>query len=178
MNTYNRSGTCEICKHLESNRLAEIELALVLFPPKSHIARTDGGHLIVTVPYHTNNRTALSPAELLSIDLLSIATAKVLTSYCNAAMVNYQENGNWSLGDPQRNHVHMHIYGRARNASAQPFGESLTFPKRKDVSGWNPGGFSTDEQSELKRLLEDEIRSPSSTPFKEAIAKISRGSTQ
>jgi hypothetical protein len=37
--------------------------------------------------------------------------------------INYQDNGNWH---PQ---LHVHLYGRARSAVRQPFGQALVFPR-------------------------------------------------
>jgi hypothetical protein len=36
--------------------------------------------------------------------------------------INYQDNGNW------RHELHVHLYGRARSAKGQPWGQPLALP--------------------------------------------------
>jgi hypothetical protein len=62
--------------------------------------------------------------------------------------INYQDNGNWSVFHPDGPHLHIHIYGRAKSALIQKYGQSLYFPHR-------------DEQPEfyesLKPLTNDDV---------------------
>jgi hypothetical protein len=49
----------------------------------------------------------------------------------DVARINYQENGNWSALRPEGPYLHLHLYGRARSAVKQPFGEALYLPSKK-----------------------------------------------
>lgn len=165
---------CDICVHVRSHVLLHAGFAVIMAPSKSHIAPADGGHLLVMVPRYVNNRTQLTPCGASGYRLLSVVAGTTIMSYCDASMVNYQENGNWSQGQPSKNHIHMHIYGRSKIAQAQPFGESLTFPRRNQISAWNPGGFNQTELEELTRLLEMNAANARFDDFKTAITKITQ----
>jgi hypothetical protein len=49
----------------------------------------------------------------------------------NIGRINYQDNGNWSVFTPEGPHLHIHIYGRAINATHQPYGQALFFPHKE-----------------------------------------------
>ncbi|MEO7727795.1 MAG: HIT domain-containing protein, partial [Burkholderiales bacterium] len=96
-------------------------------PEQPHVARGDGGHLIINPKVTVEDRTSLSRA--LAIELMK------LTMVCGEAMktvltrkgidigrINYQDNGNW------RHELHLHLYGRAHGAKLQPYGHPLSFP--------------------------------------------------
>ena len=65
--------------------------------------------------------------------------------------INYQDNGNW------RHELHVHLYGRAKSATKQRYGEALSFPKPEKgyYEGLSP--LDADDiasvQSEIERLL-------------------------
>ena len=42
--------------------------------------------------------------------------------------INYQDNGNWTEFKPSGSSLHLHLYGRARSAKIQKYGQSLFFP--------------------------------------------------
>ena len=99
----------------------------VIVPDRPHVARADGGHLIINPRQAVPDRTHLSREQ--AVELVK------LTMVCGAAMqavlpplgvdigrINYQDNGNW------RHELHVHLYGRARNAQLQPYGHALRFP--------------------------------------------------
>ncbi len=45
--------------------------------------------------------------------------------------INYQENGNWSVFKPEGSHLAIHLYGRAKSAKIQKYGDALNFPHPK-----------------------------------------------
>ncbi|HLD31868.1 MAG TPA: hypothetical protein VJB37_03165 [Patescibacteria group bacterium] len=50
----------------------------------------------------------------------------------NIGRINYQDNGNWSVFKPEGPYLHLHLYGRARNAQQQKFGQALYLPHREE----------------------------------------------
>ncbi len=44
--------------------------------------------------------------------------------------VNWQEMGNWSVFKPEGITLHMHIFGRAKSAITQLYGEAVKLPFR------------------------------------------------
>ena len=95
---------------------------------KPHIARMDGGHLVIFPKREVEDRTQLTREESQELMKLSITFGKAMKHALNqngvdVARINYQENGNWH---PR---MHLHLYGRAKSAKIQKFGEALCFPK-------------------------------------------------
>jgi hypothetical protein len=45
--------------------------------------------------------------------------------------INYQDNGNWSVFKPEGPYLHYHLYGRAKSAKYQKYGEALYSPLRE-----------------------------------------------
>lgn len=113
-------------------------------PSKPHIAANEGGHLFAILDRQARSRLDLSPGELLDLDFLSIVGAKCLSSCYSSDWFNFQENGNWSLNQPEHI-VHLHVYGRRRDSQDQPFGEALLFPKSDKLETWRRIPFTKDE---------------------------------
>jgi len=44
--------------------------------------------------------------------------------------VNWQEMGNWSVFKPEGILLHMHVFGRAKSAQVQKYGEAVKLPFR------------------------------------------------
>lgn len=44
--------------------------------------------------------------------------------------INWQEMGNWSVFKPEGPTLHMHIFGRAKSAITQKYGEAIKLPFR------------------------------------------------
>ncbi len=96
-------------------------------PEHPHVARGDGGHLIINPKVTVEDRTQLSGAlaiELMKFTMVAGEAMKtVLTrNGIEIGRINYQDNGNW------RHELHVHLYGRARAAKLQPYGQPLAFP--------------------------------------------------
>jgi hypothetical protein len=60
--------------------------------------------------------------------------------------INWQEMGNWSVFKPGGIRLHMHIFGRAKNAKTQKYGEAVKLPFR------DTGFYDT-----FKKLDQDDI---------------------
>lgn len=100
---------------------------VVLAPEQPHVSRGDGGHLIVNPRVAVEDRTQLSREQAIELVKLTMVAGEamktVLTrSGIDIGRINYQDNGNW------RHELHVHLYGRARAATMQPWGHPLAFP--------------------------------------------------
>ena len=125
----------------------------VTAPEKPHIDRDDGGHLRIAPKIPIEDRTKLSPR-------LACECMK-LTMVCGEAMaivmpkrgvdigrINYQDNGNWLPT------FHIHVYGRARTAKTQKFGDAMILPQRS-TGFYDTFGPLTEEDV---RALHEEIQ--------------------
>lgn len=128
-------------------------------PDKPHIDRNDGGHIIISPKIPVEDRTKLSPSfakELIKLTMVAgEAMKKVMNKHSvDIARINYQDNGNWK---PM---LHIHVYGRAKSAKIQKFGQALHFPKPETGFYDNNKPLtrkdSTVIRSEIKRLLQTE----------------------
>lgn len=146
-------NNCIYCS--PSNRLVIFTgiTSQLLVPKRMHIKPEDGGHLIVSPLRHLRRRINLSVQELLEIDYLSILSTRLLEVICEIDEVNYQENGNWTTALPDIQHLHLHVYGRRKDSTAQPFGEALRFPYKAELENWRVSGFSDAQIDRMKTLI-------------------------
>lgn len=132
---------------------------------KPHIDRNDGGHILIIPKIPVEDLTKLNPSlakELIKLVMVvGEAMKEVLNQHgVDIGIINYQENGNWSVFAPKGPHLHVHLYGRAISAKTQKYGEALYFPKpetgfydqnkpltQEDISGI---------KKEIERLLQAE----------------------
>ena len=97
-------------------------------PERPHIDRLDGGHIVINPKVPVEDRTKLSPTLAKELMMLTMVAGEAMTIGLNkrgidVARINYQDNGNW------RHELHIHLYGRAKSATKQTYGEALHFPK-------------------------------------------------
>lgn len=100
---------------------------------KPLITRLDGGHLTITPKVRVADRTKLSPRLAIEFMRLTMIVGEAMETALNArginiGRINYQDNGNWAVFTPQGPHFHLHLYGRAKSATIQKYGESCLFP--------------------------------------------------
>jgi diadenosine tetraphosphate (Ap4A) HIT family hydrolase len=110
---------------------------LVDAPDKPLVDRYDGGHIIITPKVAVRDRQELEPAQAIELMRLTMITGDAMSTIMNQhrvdiGRINYQDNGNWSVFNPGGPHLHIHIYGRARQAKIQRFGQALFFPHRDE----------------------------------------------
>ena len=122
----------------------------VVTPNKPHITRTDGGHLVIVPKRAVKNRTELTAKEACELMKTSMVFGKAMKMALNKngvdiERINYQENGNWV---PE---MHLHLYGRARSAKIQKFGEALNFPKLETGFYNNNEPLTNDDINEIKK---------------------------
>lgn len=101
------------------------------------VGRTDGGHLVISPIIPVKDRTELSADLAKEMMLLTIIAGKALTKAMKEqgielGRINYQDNGNWKAA------LHIHLYGRALNASYHPFGHPIraawTLEEKKKIT--------------------------------------------
>ncbi|MFQ5950096.1 MAG: hypothetical protein ACE5J1_05355, partial [Nitrospiria bacterium] len=45
--------------------------------------------------------------------------------------INFQDNGNWAIGERKEPKFHLHLYGRSKDSVHQKRGEALVIPERR-----------------------------------------------
>jgi diadenosine tetraphosphate (Ap4A) HIT family hydrolase len=104
-------------------------------PEKPFVDRADGGHLRIMSRIKVKDRTELSLDQTVEYALLSEVVGKALERGMTQrdieiGNVNWQEMGNWSVFKPEGIILHMHVFGRAKGASVQKYGEAIKLPFR------------------------------------------------
>ena len=102
---------------------------------KPHITRTDGGHIWIVPKVRISDRTKLEPKLAIELMRLTMIIGEAMTNGLNKVgidigRINYQENGNWSVFKPEGPYLHIHLYGRAKSAKIQKYGDACNFPNR------------------------------------------------
>lgn len=105
--------------------------------PKPFVSRTDGGHIRIRVKDEIiSDRTKLQPKQAIELMRLTMLIGEAMEQGMNqqgipVVKINYEELGNWAYkpngGKP---FLHIHIFGRAKNAVDQPFPDAVSLPDR------------------------------------------------
>jgi diadenosine tetraphosphate (Ap4A) HIT family hydrolase len=117
-------------------------------PERPHVARADGGHLIINPKVPVEDRTQLSREQAIELMKLTMVAGEAMRTVLGErgvriGRINYQDNGNW------RHELHVHLYGRAYAASIQVYGHPLSFPP-------TPEAFK-EQMGSLEPLTGDDI---------------------
>lgn len=99
------------------------------------VDRNDGGHLTINPKVRVSTRQELTASQAIELMRLTMIAGEAMTNVMNArgvdvGRINYQDNGNWSVFSPEGPVLHVHLYGRAKSATYQKYGEALYFPHR------------------------------------------------
>jgi len=102
---------------------------------KPHVTRIDGGHIVVRPRNSLLDRTKLEPIMAIELMRLTMLMGEAMAIGLNnrgidIGRINYQDNGNWSVFKPEGPYLHVHIYGRAKSAKIQKYGDACYFPHR------------------------------------------------
>ncbi|MCB0280774.1 MAG: hypothetical protein KDD94_14790 [Calditrichaeota bacterium] len=132
---------------------------------KPLVTRTDGGHIAINPRQRIENRTLLSAELATELMYLTMLTGEAMASGLNKrgidiGRINYQDNGNWGVFTKEGPFLHVHLYGRAKSAKIQKYGESCQFPFREtgfydQFEALNAGDIDAIQQ-EIKHLLTTE----------------------
>ncbi len=129
---------------------------------KPHITRTDGGHIRISPKVRTLDRTKLSPRLAIEYMRLTMVVGEAMATVMNRrgvdiGRINYQDNGNWSVFQPEGSYFHLHLYGRAKSARIQKWGEMVSLPKREESIGFFDSFEPLNEEDiiEIRREIEE-----------------------
>ena len=131
-------------------------------PEKPFVDRAEGGHIRIWSKLKVSDRTKLTPEQAIEYTKLSMIAGEALTNVMqrqgiDIGIVNYQEMGNWAVFKPEGVTMHMHIFGRAKTATIQKYGEAVLLPQREtgfydDFKPLNEND-TKEMQAEIERLL-------------------------
>ena len=126
-------------------------------PAQPHVARDDGGHLIINPKVAVEDRTALSRELAIELVKLTMVAGEAMKSVLtrqgiDIGRINYQDNGNW------RHELHVHLYGRARGATIQPFGHALSFPPTREAFIQEMGNLEPLREADVAALRSEIMR--------------------
>jgi len=103
---------------------------------KPFVTRTDGGHIRIRVKdASTTDRTKLSPAAAIELMRLTMIVGEAMEKGLNnrgikIVKINYQDMGNWAFKTGGKPSLHVHLFGRVKDAKYQVFPESVYLPDR------------------------------------------------
>jgi len=130
-----------------------------------HVDREDGGHVVIVLK--TSDCTKLSDLNLdlaRKLSVLSVIAGKSMErslseNGVDIDLINYQVNGNWSVNEPKRDPLHMHLYGRSKSAKRQTYGEALFLPLPSTGFYNNVAGLNQSDIEKMRKYIEDLISS-------------------
>jgi len=137
---------------------------IVVSVEKPHITRTDGGHIKIFPILKLVDRTELNPSLAIELMRLTMIVGEAMTKALNnrgvdIGRINYQDNGNWSVFKPEGPYLHIHLYGRAKSAKVQKYGDACYFPQRDTgfYDSFEPlnDGDVQEIKKEIKLLLKE-----------------------
>ncbi|NTW75800.1 MAG: hypothetical protein HGB34_02760 [Candidatus Moranbacteria bacterium] len=107
------------------------------------IDRLEGGHMKISPKTPVEDRTRLTPRQAIELMRLTIASGEALKAAMaeigvEIGRINYQDNGNWKPS------LHIHLYGRAKTAVLQKYGEPFT-PGHRD-------GYAALNEDDIRRI--------------------------
>lgn len=134
----------------------------IVVPERPHVTRGDGGHLIINPKVAIEDRTKLTRIQAIELVKLTMVAGEAMAAVLTRkgipiGRINYQDNGNW------RHELHVHLYGRSRNATIQPWGTFLQIPPTREAFNARMGNLEplnaedvADLRAEIERLLATE----------------------
>lgn len=130
---------------------------VVMRPEQPHVARGDGGHLVIHPRVAVEDRTHLSGEQAIELIKLTMVAGEAMRTVLvrrgiDLGRINYQDNGNW------RQELHVHLYGRARNAILQPFGHALAFPPTKAAFREQMGNLEPLDGTDVREIRAEMTR--------------------
>lgn len=125
---------------------------------RPHVDRLDGGHIRIIPKERVRDRTKLSSGlakELMKLSMVVGEAMEVALSRrgLDIGRINYQDNGNWGVFKPEGPYLHLHLYGRAKTARTQRFGEALYLPKRETGFYDHARPFNEEDVQEIEKEI-------------------------
>ncbi len=141
------------------SQIYESENYIVESHEKPFISRNDGGHIRIKVKDKSiTDRTKLTPLQAIELMRLTIIVGKALEDGMNkrnipVVKINYEDLGNWAYKRNEQPFLHIHIFGRSKDAKKQVFPEAVYLPDRS--TGFYDG-FEPLNEEDLK-VIKNEI---------------------
>jgi len=144
----------------------ETENFIVETRPNPFVSRTDGGHIRIRIKDESiTDRTKLNSKQAIELMRLTMIVGEAMEKGMNAqgipvVKINYQDMGNWAWKENRLPFLHIHIFGRAKNAVKQIFPESVYLPDRS--SGFYDGFETLNDEdieiikSEIEKLFQED----------------------
>ncbi len=128
-------------------------------PDRPFVSREEGGHLRLNSKINVTDRTLLSREQAIEYVKLSMIVGQALKDGLaeqgvDIGIVNYQEMGNWAVLKHREPLMHMHIFGRAKTATKQRYGEAVKLPFRETgfYDGFQP--LNEDDIHAIKNAMD------------------------
>jgi len=150
---------CVILMHMNVNEIIySTENFDLEVPSRPFLSREEGGHLRIMSKLQVSDRTKLTKEQAIEYMKLSMMTGEALSRGLSrrgidVGIVNYQEMGNWSVFKPGGPIMHMHIFGRAKTATIQKYGQAVLLPDRDTGFYDNFTPLNADDITEIKKVL-------------------------
>ncbi len=117
------------------------------------VGRSDGGHIRILPKAPVEDRTKLAPELAKEVMKLTMVVGEAMKIALNRrgidiARINYQDMGNWTPT------FHIHVFGRAKSAKYQKFGESVYLPKRETGFYNNLQPLDHEDIQEIRKEIE------------------------
>lgn len=131
------------------------------------VDRNDGGHITIDPKFSVSTRQQLFSKQAIELMRLTLIAGEAMTTVLikhgvDIGRINYQDNGNWSVFKPEGPQLHYHLYGRAKSAVHQLYGQALYFPHKDEYPELykNLQPLTREDileiRSEILRLLKEE----------------------
>lgn len=140
-------------------RVFESKNFTVDIPKEPLVSRVDGGHIVINPKKRIADLQALSAEQAIELmRLLLVAGEAIQRVMANRGVdigrMNYQDNGNWGVFTNEGPYQHFHLYGRAKSAITQPYGQALYFPHKNE----NPDFYKNLEPLHEKDIVEIRLK--------------------
>lgn len=127
--------------------------------PHVYVSRQEGGHIQIKPKVVVSDRTKLSPALAIEYMKLSMIVGEAMKTALrkrgiDIGIINYHDMGNWSVFKPEGPKLHMHVFGRAKDAKWQKYGDAISLPHLETgfYEGFEP--LDAADVEELRREIE------------------------
>lgn len=137
----------------------QTENFIVEAPDAPHVTRTDGGHIKISPKIKVVDRTQLTPELAIELMRLTMIAGEAMAIALNKrgidiGRINYQDNGNWSVLKPEGPYLHIHLYGRAKSAKINKWGDAILAPQRSTGFYDNFEPLDQEDVAAIKREIE------------------------
>ena len=138
----------------------------IVVPERPHVTRSDGGHLIINPKVAVDDRTKLTREQAIELVKLTMVTGEAMTTVLTRrgipiGRINYQDNGNW------RHELHVHLYGRSRDATVQPWGTFLQIPPTREAFNAKMGNLERLDAEDVRDLRAEIVRLLATEKYRE-----------